>query len=131
MTPEGFTFVNQRQCLVMHTGHQGILFGGMMLSWLDEAGALFAEEASRAAKLVTRALDAMEFINPVYPSENVRFYAKVDRRGTTSVTVRIQAFVHDPRARRAPKPVTEACMTFVSVNEEGGKCPIDWDSITD
>lgn len=124
---EGWTFVNQRQCLVRDTGHHGILFGGIMLQWLDEAGALFAEAETRADKLVTRAVDAMEFIHPVAVGENVRFFCRVERRGRTSIRIRVRAYVVRPRdAGFEPRPVTDACMTFVSVDPQGGPAPIAW-----
>lgn len=120
-------FVTQRQCLVRDSGHQGILFGGIMLQWLDEAGAFYADEVTRAQKLVTRALDAMEFIHPVAVGENVRFYADTERRGRTSIKIRVRAYVVRPRDRSFdPRQVTDACMTFVSVDEQGAPCPIDW-----
>ncbi len=120
-------FVTQRQCLVRDSGHHGILFGGIMLQWLDEAGAMYAEEATRANKLVTRALEAMEFIHPVAVGENVRFYAETERQGRTSIRIRVRAYVVRPRdATFAPRQVTNACMTFVSVDEQGSPTAIPW-----
>ena len=126
---DGWTFVTQRMCLARDTGHHGILFGGVMLQWLDEAGALFAEAETRADKLVTRALDAMEFIHPVAVTENVKFYCKVERRGRTSIRIRVKAFVERFRdASFDPSPVTDACMTFVSVDSEGNPAAIPWEA---
>jgi len=121
------TFVTQRQCLVKDCGHHGILFGGIMLQWLDEAGAMYADEATRAPKLVTRALEAMEFIHPVSVGDNVRFFVDTDRRGRTSIRIRVRAFVHRPHeADFKPRLVTDACMTFVSVDDEGTPKAIVW-----
>ena len=120
-------FVTQRQCLVKDCGHHGILFGGIMLQWLDEAGAFYAEEATRARKLVTRALEAMEFIHPVGVGETVRFYADTERQGRTSIKIRVRAYVVRPSDLAfQPRQVTDACMTFVSVDEQGKPCAIDW-----
>jgi acyl-CoA thioesterase YciA len=127
MTEDWGEFVTQRQCLVKDTGHHGILFGGIMLQWLDEAGAMYAEEATRAPKLLTRALEAMEFIHPVAVGENVRFYAATEHRGRTSIKIRVRAYVVRPRdASFEPRQVTDACMTFVSVDKGGHPRPIDW-----
>ena len=126
MTAAG-TFVTQRQCLVKDCGHHGILFGGIMLQWLDEAGAMYADEAPRAPTLVTRALAAMEFIHPVSVGDNVRFFADTVRQGRTSIRIRVRAFVHRPhQAEFEPRLVTDACMTFVSVDVDGAPKAILW-----
>ena len=126
--PEGYEFVTQHQVLVKDTGHVDTLYGGIMLQWLDEAGAMYAEQVTRAEKLVTRALDAMEFLHPAAILETVRFYAQVRKRGRTSTQVHLKAFAHNPRlSNDPPRLVTEVSMTFVAVDEHGTKVPIPWE----
>ncbi|MAG26524.1 acyl-CoA thioesterase [Candidatus Pacearchaeota archaeon] len=110
--------ITQHMCLVRDCGHQGMLFGGIMLQWLDEAAALFAEQKTCASKLVTRALKDMEFISPTRVGERVRLYGKIERVGKTSITVCIKAIVHNLQ-HNEKHLITKATFVFVALNAFG------------
>jgi acyl-CoA thioesterase YciA len=118
--PPGFDFITQHQCLILHLGLAGNLYGGQLLSWLDSAAGAYAQEKTRAARLVTRALDAMEFKRPVKEGEIVRFYGRIAKRGQSSVTVEVRAYTFDPVGGESNQ-VTGLLLTFVSVDGRGHK----------
>lgn len=103
------------------TNHYGTIFGGVILSYIDQAG--FVEAQRHAAhKWVTVALDRVEFKQPVYVGDVVNFYAVTTRAGTTSVTVRVE--VEAERAvDGAVHPVTSATIVLVSVDPAGKPVP--------
>ena len=70
------------------TNPYGTIFGGVILSHIDQAGFV---EARRHAPLtwVTAAMDHVDFIAPVHLGDTVSFYATTVRLGTTSVGVRV------------------------------------------
>jgi acyl-CoA thioesterase YciA len=70
------------------TNAHGTIFGGVILSHMDLAGAI---AASRQAprNFVTRAMREVGFIAPVYVGDVVSFYTSVVSEGTTSVTVEV------------------------------------------
>ena len=70
------------------TNARGTIFGGVILSHIDLAGAI---AASRQAprNFVTRAMREVGFIAPVYVGDVVSFYAHVLGEGRTSVTVQV------------------------------------------
>jgi len=70
------------------TNAHGTIFGGVILSHIDLAGAI---AASRQAprNFVTRAMREVGFIAPVYVGDVVSFYAEVLREGKTSVTIQV------------------------------------------
>ena len=106
------------------TNAHGTIFGGVILSHIDLAGGIAASrEAPR--NFVTRAMREVEFIAPVYVGDVVSFYASVERRGKTSLTIKVSVEAEratDPRHR---VKVTEAEVVFVAVDEAGKPIPLN------
>ena len=101
----------------------GTIFGGLILSYIDQAGAVEARKHSRK-RLVTVAMHEVKFIAPVFVGDLVSFYTELVRIGNTSITIRITV-----EASRGLEPhntvrVTQAEVVFVAVNEEGKPVPI-------
>lgn len=103
------------------TNQYGTIFGGVILSYIDQAG--FVESRRHGAhKWVTVALDRVEFKQPVHLGDVVALYTTTTRVGTKSVTVRV-----DVEAERYTTGeivhVTEASITLVSVDAAGKPIP--------
>src|SRR6516162_3374977 len=103
------------------TNPHGTIFGGVILSYLDQAGALGARrEVVRAGGplpvLVTVAINRVEFRQPVLVGDVVRFLTRLVRIGRTSVTVHIN--VEAERAGQTLQ-VTEAEAVYVAVDATG------------
>jgi acyl-CoA thioesterase YciA len=100
------------------TNAHGTIFGGVILSHIDLAGGVAASrEASR--NFVTRAMREVEFIAPVYVGDVVSFYAKVLRRGKTSVTIKVSVEAERGKEPRQRVKVTEAEVVYVAVDDAG------------
>ena len=105
------------------TNAMGTIFGGIILSYIDQAGAIGAHSRI-PGKLVTVAMREVEFHAPVFVGDLVSFFTEVVRIGTTSITVKVLV----EAARRAPLErvqVTEAEVIYVRVDEKGRPQPID------
>ncbi|HKB40124.1 MAG TPA: hotdog domain-containing protein [Gemmataceae bacterium] len=77
------------------TNPHGTIFGGILLSYIDQAGAVGARrEVVRAGgelpNLVTVAVNRVEFLQPVFVGDVVRFITRVVRIGRTSITMHVQ-----------------------------------------
>ena len=48
-------------CKTRDVGNHGNLFGGVMLAWIDEAGAAIAAEFAETGKIVTKHISALDF----------------------------------------------------------------------
>ena len=68
------------------TNALGTIFGGIILSYIDQAGAVEAHRHARG-RLVTVAMREVEFHQPVFVGDLVSFYAEATRLGNTSITV--------------------------------------------
>ena len=83
-------YVATKICRASEIGYNGNLFGGAMLSWLDESGAAFAGYLCRTPAMVTLKMEEVLFRRPVKISHHVRIYARVYRIGTTSAAVPVK-----------------------------------------
>lgn len=104
------------------TNPAGDIFGGWVMSQMDIAGAIAAVERVRG-RVVTVAVEAMTFIAPVKVGDVLCVYTRIERVGTTSVTVGIEAWVRRNRLDERQQ-VTEARFVYVSLDENGQKRPI-------
>lgn len=103
------------------TNQYGTIFGGVILSYIDQAG--FVEARRHGVhKWVTVALDRVEFKQPVQLGDVVVFYTSTTRMGTSSVTVKVEVEAERYSSGQTV-PVTEASITLVSVNAEGRPIP--------
>ena len=123
-TPEDFTDPAIRVLMMpSDTNAHGTIFGGVLLSHLDQAGAVAARRYA-PRKFVTVALDKVVFKEAVYVGDLLSFFGTVVRVGKTSLTVRMAVFADrftDPPVR---VKVTEADAVFVAVDDERKPIPI-------
>jgi acyl-CoA thioesterase YciA len=105
------------------TNPAGTIFGGVILSYIDQAG---AEEAKLygADTVVTVAMKEVVFHEPVYVGDLMSFYTELVRTGRTSVTVRVAVEAARHRDRREVVPVTEAEITYVNVDADRRPTPL-------
>lgn len=101
----------------------GDVFGGWIMANVDIAGSISAVRRAKG-RVVTVAVQSFVFKEPIYKSDLVSFYAKVIKEGTTSVTVDVEVYSERNPADPTIVKVTEACLTYVAIDEEGGKRPL-------
>ncbi len=105
------------------TNALGTIFGGLILSYIDQAGAVEAHRRVQG-RLVTVAMREVEFHHPVFVGDLVSFYARVLRTGRTSIAVKVVVEA-DRRLRRLETvTVTEAEVVYVHVDDDGRPQPI-------
>jgi acyl-CoA thioesterase YciA len=103
------------------TNHYGTIFGGVILSYIDQAG--FVEARRHGVhRWVTVAIDRVEFTQPIHLGDVVNFYARTVKAGTSSVTIRIEVEA-ERYATGHTVPVTTASITLVSVSDQGRPIP--------
>ena len=106
------------------TNSQGTIFGGVILSYIDTAGAIEAHRRTKNQRFVTVAMREVIFHKPVFVGDLVSFYAETVRVGTTSITTRV--IVEAERIGKSERVrVTEAEVVYVAVDKSGNKIPIE------
>ena len=101
------------------TNPAGDIFGGWVMSQMDIAGAIAAVERSQG-RVVTVAVEAMTFIAPVKVGDILCVYTTVERVGTTSITISMEAWSRRNRIADRVK-VTEGRFVYVALDEQGQK----------
>lgn len=115
--PSDPTLVLRVVTMPKDTNQYGTIFGGVILSYIDQAGFVQARHHGNH-RWVTVAMDRVEFKQPVHLGDVVTFYARTARTGRTSVTVEV-----DVQAERYSTgevvAVTSASLVMVAVDETG------------
>jgi acyl-CoA thioesterase YciA len=100
------------------TNAHGTIFGGVLLSYLDQAGAVGAIHELRGRGwpdrlIVTVAMNRVEFHEPVFIGDVVSFWTELVRVGRTSITMHVAV-----EADRGGQQVnlTEAEVVYVAVD---------------
>jgi acyl-CoA thioesterase YciA len=122
--PEGFDLSLRVMTMPRDTNHSGTVFGGVVLSYIDQAAYMHARRLG-LHRWVTKAMEKIEFIAPVGVGESVTLWTRTEREGRTSATIRV--LVHAERFKTGEQiHVTEALVTMVAISPD--RKPIDFRS---
>jgi acyl-CoA thioesterase YciA len=105
------------------TNAHGTIFGGVILSYIDQAGAIEARRQGLQL-MVTVSMDKIVFHQPVFVGDLVSFWTETLRIGTTSITTKVvveSSRAGDPSHRVT---VTEAQVVYVNMGEDRRPKPI-------
>ena len=105
------------------TNPMGTIFGGIILSYIDQAGAVEFRKRSDK-KMVTVAMHEVKFIAPVLVGDLVSFYTETVRIGNTSLTARVTVEAKRGQAPHENVRVTQAEVVYVALNEQGKPVPV-------
>jgi acyl-CoA thioesterase YciA len=115
--------ISSHVCKTSNVGFHGNLFGGTMLGWLDEAGAIFACEACDTPRMVTKSISEVVFEKPVRPGQIIKIYGEVIRVGNSSIIIRLEARRHSVY-NGSQRKVLSTDMTFVRIDGDGEAIPV-------
>ena len=104
------------------TNANGDIFGGWVLSQMDQAGGIAAVERAQG-RVATIAVEAMTFIRPVKIGDVLCVYTEIDHVGRSSMKIHIEAWARRFRTHSREK-VTDATFTFVAIDENGRPRPV-------
>lgn len=95
--------------------NNGHIFGGWVLSMMDRAGGIVAGRIAQG-RCATVAVEAMEFIQPILLGDLISIHASIERRGRTSIAIRLDVTAERDRGENHVK-VTTGVYTFVALDE--------------
>jgi acyl-CoA thioesterase YciA len=116
--------ISKKIVMTKDIGIHGNLFGGILMAWLDEAGASLATEFCRTPYLVTVKIGELIFNKPVKSGNHLRIYGKVLKVGTSSIKIFLEARKFNLYSGEEIL-VCNTDLTFVRVDEDGHATPID------
>jgi len=101
----------------------GDIFGGWIMAQVDLAGAVLPARIAKG-RIATVAVNQFVFKQPVSIGDLLSFYARIERVGSTSITVHVEVFAERNPADLHVVKVTEANLTYVAIDHEGQPRPI-------
>jgi acyl-CoA hydrolase len=104
------------------TNAPGILFGGVVLAWMDVAAGVAAIRHS-GGPAVTASMDGVSFLEPIRLGDIVVVRAQVNWTGRTSMEVGVRVDTEHPRTGER-RYTTKAYLTFVAVDDLGRPRPV-------
>ena len=106
------------------TNGAGTIFGGVILSQIDLAGAAVARNRA-CHRYVTVAMKEVKFLAPVYVGDEVSYFGTITHVGNTSISVRIRVEAERFQDCDVTVDVITADVTYVAVNKERKPVPVD------
>ena len=104
------------------TNAHGTIFGGVILSYIDQAGAIEARRQG-VGMMLTVSMDKVVFHQPVRVGDLVSFWTETLRIGNTSITTKVTVeSIREGGKERVT--VTEAQVVYVNVDAQGRPAPI-------
>lgn len=108
------------------TNMSGGVFGGWIMAQVDIAGSVLPARVSRG-RVTTVAVNRFIFKQPVSVGDLLSFYARIERIGTTSITVHVEVYAERNPAKPQVVKVTDASLTYVAIDQDGKPRPVPKD----
>jgi acyl-CoA thioesterase YciA len=99
------------------------MFGGTIMSLIDDAAASYTSQICDTQRVVTLKIDELIFKKPVKIGSILKLYGEVITFGNTSVTIYIEVRKHNVYTG-AQETVTHTKIIFVRIDDEGKPLPI-------
>lgn len=115
--------ITTKICMALDIGVHGNLFGGNMMCFIDEAAAAYACQICDTPRMVTKKMEEVVFDNPVKVGNIIKIYGEVEKIGTTSITLKMEARKHSVYTGDE-KIVCSTKVVFVRIDDEGQPVPI-------
>ncbi|MCF8369802.1 MAG: hypothetical protein K9G76_12250 [Bacteroidales bacterium] len=118
--------ISTKICKTSDIGVNDNLFGGSLLSWMDEAGGSYACTKCCTPNMITLKIDEVIFKKPVKVKEHIKIYGKILGIGKSSIKLLVEA-------RRVnftgsmEESVCSTQMLFVRIDQKGNAIPINQD----
>lgn len=112
--------ISSHICMTKNIGINGNLFGGEILSWIDQAAAAYATEKCYTPHVVTGTMEKVVFNSPVKVGEIIKLYGEIISIGNKSLTIKIEARNFSPYTHEEH---TVCCtdVVFVRIDPTTGK----------
>jgi len=114
---------NSKLCMTKDLGLHGNMFGGKMISLLDEVTSIFACEICDTPCMITKKIEEVIFERPVKVGQIIKVYCGIEKIGNTSITIKVEARGYNVYTE-VEKLVCSTRMIFVRIDEEGNAIPI-------
>ena len=99
------------------TNPNGDIFGGWLLSQMDNAGGILAKKIAKG-RIATVAIEGMKILLPVKVGDIVTCFGKIIKKGKTSITINLRVTA-ESLDRGKPEVVTSGIFVYVAIDSKG------------
>lgn len=119
---ERFIFVSRKLVMYPDLNAHGRLFGGQLMSWLDEGAAQVAMRIMNTTNIVTKKFGEIVFQNPGRLGDSVEIWCREEKRGRSSLTLDCRLLVRgwEPSERHV---ICHSTVVYVALDERGRPTP--------
>jgi acyl-CoA thioesterase YciA len=110
-------------CKASDIGVHNNMFGGTLVSWIDEASAAYSAQVCDTPRVVTIKIDELVFKKAIKLGNIIKIYGEVIEFGNTSITLYFEARKHNVYTGKQ-EVVTHTNIKFVRIDDEGNPLPI-------
>jgi acyl-CoA thioesterase YciA len=110
-------------CKKFDIGVHDNMFGGTLMSLIDDAAASYAAQLCDTPRMVTIKFDELVFKKPVKIGNILKIYGRVLKFGSTSIALYMEVRKHNVYTGEQ-EIVTHTNVKFVRIDEEGNPIPI-------
>lgn len=121
-TVEDSRVISKFIVMPQHTNPSGLMFGGVLLSWMDMAAAMVAGKHSKK-DVVTVHIDQVNFTSPIRVGEHVIVNAFLSSTGKSSMKITVNVQSENVKTGIVTE-TTQATLTFVAVDETMKACSV-------
>jgi acyl-CoA hydrolase len=115
---QGYQRTLQKLIFGKHLNAAQTLFGGQLLSWIDEASAMFAIEYMGTRRVLTKKISEVIFVNPGLSGDLIQFWCKAVRDGKTSMTLELIIETMNVESKQQ-REICTCQIVYVAVDELG------------
>lgn len=105
-----------------HSNPSGVMFGGVLMGWIDMAAAMVAEKHS-GNDVVTVHVEQMSFTSPILVGEHVVIRAQLTGTGNSSMKIAVTVESENVKTNTLKK-TTKAVLTFVAIDKQKKATPV-------
>jgi acyl-CoA hydrolase len=120
-TPRESSFVTRKVVMPEMLNPNGTLFGGVVMSWIDEVAFMSARRHSGRSFVVTASIDNITFLRPLRNGDHVLLTSQVNYAGRTSMEIGVKVEREDPFSEKREQ-TTSAYLTFVALDDKAKPC---------
>jgi acyl-CoA hydrolase len=117
-TPRDSAFLTRKIVGPDQLNPNGTLFGGTLMSWIDEVAFMSARRHSGRPFVVTASIDNISFQMPLRLGEHVILTSQVNFVGRSSMEIGVKVEREDPYSGNRTQATT-AYLTFVALDKSG------------
>ncbi len=118
---DDYTLANRKLVMYPDLSVTGRLFGGALLSWIDESSALLAMDHMGTKNIVTKKISEVIFEAPALLGDVLEIWCTVTKEGRSSLSLDCMIVVDHP-GDSDKTTVCNCSMTFVAIDSNGKPC---------